>query len=174
MVTYFAYGSNMCTARMRHRVPGVSHPEIAGLGAHVLRWHKRSDDGSGKCDAFFTGGAEDELLGVVYRVPDNQKRKLDGLEGLGKGYDEKVIRVVARGGETLDAVTYVAAPHAIDPLLLPYDWYKEHVLCGAGDQSLPPAYVRLLEQQASIVDPDTERATRERAKRIELHRGRAG
>ena len=46
---YFAYGSNMCTGRLRQRVPSAAPVRIAKLLNRSLRFHKRSDDRSGKC-----------------------------------------------------------------------------------------------------------------------------
>ena len=46
----FAYGSNMPSARLRGRCPSARAIGIAELRGHELRWHKRSKDGSGKCD----------------------------------------------------------------------------------------------------------------------------
>ena len=47
----FAYGSNMPSARLRGRCPSARAIGIAELRGHELRWHKRSKDGSGKCDS---------------------------------------------------------------------------------------------------------------------------
>jgi hypothetical protein len=49
---YFAYGSNMETARLRERMPSAKPLGVAKLSGHELRFHKRSKDGSGKCNAF--------------------------------------------------------------------------------------------------------------------------
>ena len=51
---YFAYGSNMLTARLRERMPSCKPLGIAKLPGHALRFHKRSKDQSGKCNAFAT------------------------------------------------------------------------------------------------------------------------
>ena len=48
---YFAYGSNLHPERLRERVPSAESLGVARLEAHVLRFHKRGRDGSGKCDA---------------------------------------------------------------------------------------------------------------------------
>jgi hypothetical protein len=49
---YFAYGSNMSTARLRQRMPSCKPLGTAVLSEHKLRFHKRSTDQSGKCNAF--------------------------------------------------------------------------------------------------------------------------
>src|SRR5690348_15499711 len=42
---YFAYGSNMCTNRLRakDRVPSAEFVQTARLAKHIFRFHKRSD-----------------------------------------------------------------------------------------------------------------------------------
>ena len=82
---YFAYGSNMCTERLRRRVPSAVPLRIAKLLNHSLRFHKRSDDGSGKSDAHFTGEPTDMVWGVIFEIVARQKRNLDQAEGLGYG-----------------------------------------------------------------------------------------
>ncbi len=54
-VVYLAYGSNMSTARLRKRMPSCKPLGIATLPGHALRFHKRSMDKSGKCNAFASG-----------------------------------------------------------------------------------------------------------------------
>lgn len=44
----FAYGSNMPTARIRARCPSAVAMGVAELRGYELRWHKISNDGSGK------------------------------------------------------------------------------------------------------------------------------
>lgn len=46
---YFAYGSNLCVRRLRRRVPSARALGPARLDGWTLRWHKRGEDGSGKC-----------------------------------------------------------------------------------------------------------------------------
>ena len=47
---YFAYGSNMLTERLKARVSSATPIGKANLSDHGLRFHKKSKDGSGKCD----------------------------------------------------------------------------------------------------------------------------
>jgi hypothetical protein len=66
---------------------------VGALAGHRLRFHKIGQDGSGKCDADVTGNPEDRILGVVYGLSRDDKTILDRHEGLGGGYDEKVVEV---------------------------------------------------------------------------------
>jgi gamma-glutamylcyclotransferase len=42
---------------------------IAYLPKYELGFHKLSDDGSGKCNAFANGAFKDGVYGVVYEIP---------------------------------------------------------------------------------------------------------
>lgn len=157
---YFAYGSNMSTPRLTARLPSTRVVGVAGLAAHRLMFHKYGGDGTAKCDAFYTGDADDAVLGVVFRIAAREKPALDAVEGLGNGYEIRRVEVAARSGETLQAFTYCAT--RIDDALKPLDWYKEHVLFGAREHGLPDAYIRRIENVAAMPDPDVRRSTAER------------
>ena len=66
-VVYFAYGSNMSTARLRGRVPSCKPLGVATLPGHALRFHKRSADKSGKCNAFASGN-DNSVIGVPVQL----------------------------------------------------------------------------------------------------------
>lgn len=158
---YFAYGSNMSLARLRARTPSARPLGRFTLVEHSLRFHKMGMDGSGKCDAFYTGNAGDMVHGVLYEIRRSEKWRLDKAEGLGHGYDEQVVTVSGADGELHVAVTYRAI--RIDAALKPYSWYRHHVLVGAWEVGLPPAYTQQLEAIECIEDEDRERDRRERA-----------
>ncbi len=164
VMQYFAYGSNMAFARISARVPSARAISVAELGGHVLRFHKRSwKDGSGKCDAFATGSAQDTMYGVLFEIDRGEKTTLDREEGLGNGYQEKMVELRLADGTTTRAVTYYAAPPHIDPALLPFDWYKEFVVHGALEHGLPVSYIEAVRRQQSVSDPDVHRAAENRA-----------
>ena len=158
---YFSYGSNMSSRRLAARIASTRFVAVARLPGHELRFHKIGRDGSGKCDALMTGASGSLVYGVVFDVPAREKSVLDGYEGLGAGYDEKRVNLVTREGENLQAVTYYAA--RIDPALLPFHWYRNHVLAGAREHGLPAGYVARIEALAAIADPDPARHARESA-----------
>lgn len=155
MIHYFAYGSNMSLARLRGRVPTAELLHVAVLRGHSLRFHKQSPDGSGKCDAFFTGDPEHVVLGGVFAVCPSEKPVLDTAESLGVGYDEKQVKVETLAGEVIAASTYYAL--RIDEGSKPYDWYHTHVLRGARELQLPETYIRGIEAVECLTDPDTGR-----------------
>lgn len=158
----FAYGSNMCTARLQARVPSARPVGVAMLPGHALRFHKRGwRDGSGKGDAARCGDAGAVVHGVVFRIDPAEKAALDRIEGLGRGYDERGARVTAPDGVVHEAWMYQAARSAIDPAAVPFRWYRDLVLAGAREHGLPDDYVRdHIVAVPTCPDPDTARARR--------------
>ena len=160
---YFAYGSNMLVQRLRShdRAPSAKFLTIGKLPGHVLKFHKRSKDSSGKCNALETGNPLDEVYGVVFDIDEADKPDLDRAEGRGKGYEEKMVHLNSPNGSQ-STHTYLADADYIDDSLLPYSWYKDLVVAGAKQHSLPPEYIRQLQAVEAQEDPDSERANRER------------
>ena len=145
---YFAYGSNMSTARLTGRTPSARAIAVGRVRHHGRRWHKRGRDGSGKCDIVCTGPGSGEVVwGVLYRIAEAERGVLDRAEGLGVGYLQKVVPVVTAAGIRC-AVTYQAKPSHIDPTLRPFAWYKAYVLAGAREHGLPADCVAELAQVA--------------------------
>lgn len=92
------------------------------------------------------------MYGVVFEIASSEKSELDKKEGLGRGYGEKQVTVLSSSGEELEVVTYYATN--IDETLKPCDWYKEHVLRGAKEHSLPTDYLEEIMAIESVPDPD--------------------
>lgn len=157
---YFSYGSNMSTRRIQARVPAARIFSSAVLERHRLVFHKVSNnDATAKCDAWETGLTQDRVHGVIFTVSEQDKLVLDEYEGLGQGYEEKMVQVKLINGEMIEAVTYYAT--RVDPALKPLDWYKHHVLRGAREHGLPEEYIQVIETVEHIVDNDNERRERE-------------
>lgn len=165
MALVFAYGSNLCREQMLARAPSACVVAVASLSGHALRWHKVGRDGSGKCDAYFTGEEADVVHGVVYEVETADKRALDRFEGLGEHYSEKVVCIRSAEGKRIDAVVYVALAHRIDAHARPWTWYRAHVVTGARQHGLPPDCVARFEEVEAAEDPDRDRHARETAGR---------
>lgn len=159
---YFAYGSNMCTGRLRGRVRSASFVRIARLTGHSFRFHKRSIDGSSKADAFETGNSSDSIWGAIFDLEENQKPSLDTAEGLGAGYREKSAIVLDGNGQEHRAALYVADASSIDDTLRPYSWYKRFVVEGARQHALPDEYVSAIAGMPDAEDPDRGRDRRMR------------
>jgi len=159
---YFSYGSNMLERRLKtaDRAPSARFIGIGFVTGRRLTFDKISVDGSGKCDIEATGNHRDRVYGVLFEINNTEKAALDRVEGLGKGYDDEIVRVVTADGAS-DAVTYVALMKAPD--LRPYDWYKAFVVAGAVEHGLPGDYVDRLRAIGSWTDPDKERRAAQEA-----------
>ena len=158
-VFVFAYGSNMCLERMRHRVASAEVVTTGFVTGRRLAFHKRSIDGSSKADAPGTRDSTDRVWGVVYSLDPNDKIVLDGHEFLGIGYDQCEVRVRA-SHRSLCAWMYIAREEAIDASLLPYTWYHNFLIRGADQHQLPGHYIDYLKAFPAQRDPDTARDLR--------------
>ena len=157
---YFAYGSNMLSRRLRKRTPSAVAIGTGFVKGHRLTFDKVSSDGSGKCNIAAAKNPMERVYGVLFRINSSEAERLDNTEGLGRGYRKCELHVVTPTG-TSPAVAYIA--DRTDPLLLPYDWYKEFVITGAVEHQLPGNYIDGLRSIASRRDPDAGRDAENRA-----------
>lgn len=163
LTVYFAYGSNMSTARLRKRMQSCKRLGTATLPGHTLRFHKRSIDKSGKCNAFASGDNEN-VVGVLFSFDPAERSKLDVAEGLGRGYAHARVTIINEAGYRQKVLTYLATCDYIDDSLKPYSWYKDFVLAGAREHGLPPAYIEeYIASVEAIDDPNTTRDKEQRA-----------
>jgi hypothetical protein len=162
-VVYFAYGSNMSTARLRQRMPSCQPLGIATLPGHELRFHKRSIDKSGKCNAFASGN-NNTVMGVLFSFDPAERTKLDAAEGVGSGYEHAMVTVINDKGRRQKVLTYLATPAYIDDSLKPYGWYRDFVLAGGTEHGLPPEYIaEYIQSVEAIDDPNQARDQKQRA-----------
>ena len=119
-----------------------------------MRWHKLGNDGSGKCDVVATASLDDLIHGVLYEIPAADKPALDRAEGLGAGYEEKLVTVETPEGVQQAHLYYATR---IDPSCLPFTWYKALVIAGARENGLPPSYIDGLATARAIRDADAAR-----------------
>lgn len=91
---------------------------------------------------------------AIYGIDERSKAALDLIEGIGRGYDVEHIDVPGFGR----CFTYAADPDYIDARLLPYDWYRDLVVLGSRKLGFPRDYVRRIESQRCVPDPDAARA----------------
>ena len=85
---------------------------------------------------------------------ENDKKKLDEIEGTGKGYHNSMIDVPDFG----TCFTYLGATSHICNELRPYDWYKEMVLLGCRKLDFPGRYTSMIEAVRNGPDPDEKRS----------------
>ena len=155
VLKYFAYGSNMSSARLLARTPGARSLGLHRLPRHQLRFHKAGKDGSGKCNAFYSGDPAHTVIGILYELDSAEKPILDRIEGVGWGYEISQLQVSCPAGVLHSCFTYRAIRTAEN--LLPYTWYLNHVLSGAQAAELPADYVAAIAATPATQDPDRER-----------------
>ena len=139
----------MSLKRLQDRVPSAVPIGTFSLPNHKLVFHKHGRDDSAKCDAHHTHDPSDTVLGRLYEINELEKSALDRAEGLGNGYEEKIIRVF-NTKNSFKAVTYYATN--INSTLKPFTWYKQHVLIGAREANLPEGYIGTIEAISAIED----------------------
>ena len=141
------------------RVPSAKFLSVGYVPGRRLRFHKRSTDGSGKCDIPKTSDASDTVFGVLFDVPLDQLPALDRAEGAGHGYKPTTIEVLLHDGSSpVTANVYLADSSHIDSRLAPYTWYRDLVVAGARQHALAPEYIAQIASVEAIVDSDSERA----------------
>jgi len=85
---YFAYGSNLSSARLRARLEEVEVVGPAVLAEHRLALDKRGHDGSAKANVVRHPG--ERVWGVVYELATAHVEVLDRFEG---GYERVGVEV---------------------------------------------------------------------------------
>lgn len=150
---YAAYGSNLHPLRLRDRIGSAELIGTARLDDWSLRFHKRGQDTSGKCDIV---PAEGSVHVAVFEVRPEDLSKLDDIEGVGRGYDTSKIDIPGYG----ECLTYRASATHIDETLIAFDWYRALVLGGAKYHGFPDAYVRRIAAVQVCRDPHRERRER--------------
>ncbi len=146
MRRYFAYGSNMCSARLFERVPGAAAIGPAQLPDHDLVLNKAGVDGSAKANV--VPRPRRSVWGVVYAIEAVDFAQLDRCE---VGYRRRALRVLAAGESALIAEVYIAVQPSGNGV--PFDWYKRLMLEGAREHDLPRGYLDQLVGLPERVDP---------------------
>ena len=156
MIYYFAYGSNLHPMRLMDRVPSAEFVEISSLEGYRLTFHKKSTDGSSKCNIFEAEKENDIVYGAIYKIDEAHKNDLDKIEGKGHGYIDNQLSIVVKGKEYL-CFTYLAQQSHIVDDLHPYHWYKEMVVLGSKYLDFPVKYTEAIESITPIDDSDVKR-----------------
>ena len=132
---YFAYGSNLLSARMRQRVPSARAAGVARLAGYRLSTDKAGRDGSGKANLRAEAGAS--VWGVLWRLDAQEWPLLDACES---GYARILVDLEEDGGA---AHTYRSEQLTDDPVLSLA--YKRWLVEGAREHGLPAAWIAQLE-----------------------------
>jgi len=134
---YFAYGSNMCTQRLRARIPAATPIGRACWPGMRLAFNKVGQDGSGKANLVEDPAAE--AWGVLFTIPHPDWPSLDEFE---PGYVRVECAVVLESGENFAAQVYLGVGELCETP--PHDWYREHLHRGAIEHGLPDEIVDMI------------------------------
>ena len=100
------------------------------------------------------------VWGVLYEIPDAHLEILN--RGEGAGYIRVRMQIRLNDTEVTEAWVYLASNPINDAALRPYTWYKQFLVEGAREHSLPPDYISELEVINAVADSNE---ARDRAKR---------
>jgi gamma-glutamylcyclotransferase len=140
---YFAYGSNMLTARLQARCRSATPVCIAFAEGYRLAFSKPSFDGSGK-GHLVRARKRTRQPGVLFEIDVKDRDELDDAEGLGNGYDRQDEFPVRRHDtkEIVSSTVYLATNP--DPTRIPYDWYLALIVAGAREHRFDRRRMRQL------------------------------
>src|SRR5262245_57430066 len=138
----------MSTTRLRARAPSARSCGVASLPFHVLSFHKRGKDGSGKADAHFTARSTDVVYGVLFDLTSKDVQRLDAHEG--RGYERISRDVLREDGTAESAFVYLARANSIGVSLRPTSAYLAYIIAGAREHKLPEEYVSALERTRAV------------------------
>ena len=163
MALYFAYGSNMLSARLTARCASARVIGTAVAAGYDIAFDKIGQDGSGKATLL---RAETSVVhGALFHLDHGDLTVLDQIEGVGRGYDRRSI-AVRQQDQLEQAVAYIAPVASRDANLLPFDWYRGLVLAGAHERRLHSDWIARLQRIVSLPDPQTDRPRRLEAMQI--------
>lgn len=168
-ILYFSYGSNLHPLRIGERVATARLQGLGCLPDHRLVFHKRGQDGSGKCGLEASANGIDGVWGALYRLSCADVLCLDRYEG--DGYRHyKVVIETATGA--LPAYTYLATSAYREVGLAPFHWYRQLVYWGAAYHGFPDVYLARIKGMPCQHDPDAARVARQQALVTRMREGR--
>ncbi|MCE9664333.1 gamma-glutamylcyclotransferase [Halomonas sp. M5N1S17] len=147
MPYYFAYGSNMNTARVEARI-GATRRALSGvLHEYTLRFDKASRV-AGIAHANIVPAIGGRVEGALFELAEPRQIELmDPYEGYPHEYERHRLPVVTEEG-AIPSWVYIAAPGTTAPSLKPAREYLAHLL--AGEAFLSGDYYRRLGQVDAV------------------------
>jgi hypothetical protein len=143
MAVYFAYGSNMSSARLAARIPAVEALGAAFVRDWRLAFNKPGRDGTGKANLVPAAG--ERAWGVAWKLVEAHWETLDRFE---PGYQREIFRLERSDGTVLDAHAYLFDPGG--PVLAPSRDYVEHLISGSLEHGLPDHYIETIRATSGL------------------------
>jgi len=136
----FAYGSNMFTPRMRHRVFSARVLTPARLAKMTIEFNKIGfRDGTGKAN--LVESPDESVYGVIYEMDSSHLTELDRCE---LGYRRITFDLIDLDGKPWQAEAYMSK--FVDDRLKPSQEYKDFVVNGALEHNFPLCYIQKINQ----------------------------
>lgn len=130
MPCYFAYGSNMNSARMAERGLNIVRAISGQLAGYRLCFNKLARHNPAESRANIQYAPLQRVEGVLYQLESHREiAKLDPFEGAPRYYGRERYTIETSEG-VIPAWVYVANPAVIGEGVLPPKWYVEHLLAG--------------------------------------------
>lgn len=158
---YFAYGSNMLTARIRERCPSAALKTIANLSGFTVSFSKPSVDQSGKATLVRSDVGGPGVIGAVYEIATAERDYLNKAEGPGYDKHDDFLVTCICTGDSITTSTYIAREH--EGHLKPYDWYLALVIAGIVEHELDLEYASTFREIEYGIDTKTDRPSRQAA-----------
>ena len=127
----------MNRTQMRARVGNFLEEHNAYLPNYELRFNKKIRGGTAGANIQPAPGKT--VYGVLYKIEENAFRSLDRYEGVPEHYRRIEVQVTPEGGQPVPAQIYIASK--VEKGLRPSPHYLQAILEGAGEHSLPAAYI---------------------------------
>ena len=140
-ILYFAYGSNLDTARLETRLKHIPESKPARLPDYRLIFDKKAKNGEGTY-ANIVRAPGSEVWGVVYFFDSTDLALLDKCEGVSGGhYEHEHLEVEIENGVLVQAISYKACSKWIALECRPTMEYLRHVIEGARNHGLSETYI---------------------------------
>jgi gamma-glutamylcyclotransferase len=127
----------MNRAQMLSRVGNIMEERTAYLPNFELRFNKKVRGGTAGANVQPSPG--NTVHGVLYKIEEGSFRSLDRYEGVPDHYRRIEVQVTPDGGQPVPAQIYIASK--VEKGLRPSMQYLQAILEGAGEHSLPAAYI---------------------------------
>ena len=100
---YFAYGSNLLDAQMRHRCPGATKLYRHELQGFKLEFQRHAN--------IVKASEEDSVMGFMWLIHPEDEKWLDKFEGVASGsYEKKTFKFLTPKGNWRDVLYYQKPP----------------------------------------------------------------
>ncbi|CAG0915707.1 unnamed protein product [Notodromas monacha] len=139
---YFAYGSNLLTARLRIGCPSAVKVDIAQLKDFRLDFNYFSRRWQGAA-ATIVGDRNSRVWGIVWKISQDDLAHLDEQEGVKKAIYRR-FRVEVRNGSSFYSCWTYQLVRPLEDDRRPSTVYKSVIISGALENELPEDYVAQL------------------------------